>query len=162
LEIHTRAELDARLLVLLGGYAAERVVLGDISTGAEHDLREATRLASKMVAHYGMSDELGPAYYDVDIEHPFLGARIAGDRVTSDATVHAIESEARRLLASALAKATATITTHRARLDRLSAALVERETLEAADLDAVLGPRETGRDVVPVEAPVPPTRTARN
>jgi cell division protease FtsH len=160
--LHTRAELNARLLVLLGGYAAERVVLGDISTGAEHDLREATRLASKMVAHYGMSDELGPAYYDVDVEHPFLGARIAGDRMTSDATVHAIESEARRLLAGALASATATITTHRERLDLLSSALVERETLEATDLDAVLGPRRGRPDVVPVEAAVPPTRTARN
>ena len=160
--LHTRAELNARLLVLLGGYAAERLVLGDISTGAEHDLREATRLASKMVAHYGMSDELGPAYYDVDIEQPFLGARIAGERMTSDATVHAIENEARHLLADALEAATSTITKQRERLDRLSAALVERETLEATDLDVVLGPRAPGPDVVPVEAPVPPTRTARN
>jgi cell division protease FtsH len=160
--LHTRAELNARLLVLLGGYAAEQSVLGDISTGAEHDLREATRLASKMVAHYGMSDELGPAYYAIDVEHAFLGARIASDRMTSDATVHAIEREARRLLATALATATAMVATHRDRLGRLSSALVERETLEANDLDAVLGPRETGPDVVPVEAPVPPTRSPRN
>ncbi len=160
--LHTRAELTARLLVLLGGYAAEQSALGDISTGAEHDLREATRLASKMVAHYGMSDELGPAYYDVDVEHAFLGARIATDRVTSDATVHAIEREARKLLGEALATATSMIATHRNRLDKLSEALVERETLEATDLDVVLGPRALPPDVVPVEAPVPPTRSSRN
>jgi cell division protease FtsH len=159
--LHTRAELTARLLVLLGGYAAEQVVLGDISTGAEHDLREATRLASKMVAHYGMSDELGPAYYAVDVEHAFLGARIASERTTSDATVHAIEVQARALLGRALAAATAAIGAHRDRLDRLSAALMARETLEAADLEAVLGPRPAGADGVPVEAPVPPTRVAR-
>ena len=160
--LHTRAELEGRLLVLLGGYASEQLVLGDISTGAEHDLKEATRLASKMVAHYGMSDQLGPAYYDIDVEQAFLGARIANDRVTSDATVHSIEEEARRLLARALATATSTISAHRQRLDRLSAALIERETLEAADLDVVLGPREPGPDVVPVDAPVPPTRSARS
>ena len=118
--LHTRAELDARLRVLLGGYAAERVVLGEISTGAENDLSEATRLASKMVAHYGMSDALGPVHYDVHEEHAFLGQRIATDSGTSDATVHAIEHEARTLLARALAAATAAITAHRARLDRLS------------------------------------------
>jgi ATP-dependent Zn protease len=82
--------------------------------------------------------------------------------VTSDATIHTIEREARRLLAGALATATAMIKTHRHRLDKLSEALVERETLEAADLDVLLGPRELPPDVVPVEAPVPPTRPARS
>jgi cell division protease FtsH len=159
--LHTRAELTARLLVLLGGFAAEQVVLGDVSTGAEHDLREATRLASKMVAHYGMSEELGPAYYAIDVEHPFLGARIATERTTSDATVHAIEDQARGLLGRALAAATAAIGAHRERLDRLSAALVERETLEAGELEALLGPRPPAAGAVPVEAPVPPTRLAR-
>src|SRR5207302_482439 len=117
--LHTRAELDARLFVLLGGYAAERSVLGDISTGAENDLKEATRLASKMVAHYGMSDALGPVHYDVHEEHPFLGQRIATDSGTSDATVHAIEAEARKLLSRALAQATSAIAAHRPKLEAL-------------------------------------------
>jgi cell division protease FtsH len=159
--LHTRSELTARLLVLLGGYAAEQHILGDISTGAEHDLREATRLATKMVAHYGMSDALGPAYYDVDVEHAFLGARIAGERSTSDATIHAIEDEARKLLARALAAASTAIADHRGELDRLVGALLEHETLEHDDLDALLGPRATEPNVVPVDAPVPPTRGAR-
>jgi cell division protease FtsH len=158
--LHTRAELEARLVVLLGGYAAERTVLGEISTGAEHDLGEATRLASKMVAHYGMSEALGPVRYDVHEEHAFLGQRIATDSGTSDATVHAIETEARKLLGRALSAATSVITAHRARLDRLSAALLERETLERDALDQLLGPRVQAPDVLPIQAPIPATKSA--
>ena len=160
--LHTRAELDARLVVLLGGYAAEQIVLGEISTGAENDLREATRLASKMVAHFGMSEELGPVRYDVHEEHAFLGQRIATESGTSDRTVYAIETEARALLGRALAGATAAITAHRAALDRLAAALLEHETLERDQLDQLLGTRVTPRDVLPIQAPVPGTRTARS
>jgi cell division protease FtsH len=149
--LHTRPELDARLFVLLGGYAAERLVLGDISTGAEHDLREATRLASKMVAHYGMSAKLGPVYYEVQEEHAFLGQRIATDSGTSDATIHQIEREARDVLANALARASAVIAQHRERLDKLVAALLAHETLEHDELDAVLGPPTRPHEGVPVE-----------
>jgi len=149
--LHTRPELDARLFVLLGGYAAERLALGDISTGAEHDLREATRLASKMVAHYGMSTKLGPVYYEVQEEHAFLGQRIATDSGTSDATIHQIEREARDVLANALARASAVIAQHRDRLDKLVAALLAHETLEHDELDAVLGPPIRPHEGVPVE-----------
>ena len=100
-----QAELESRLRVLMGGYAAERLVLASISTGAENDLKEATRLASRMVAHYGMSERLGPVYYDHDAEHPFLGQRIATEGGTSPATTNAIEEEARRLLRRALDEA---------------------------------------------------------
>jgi cell division protease FtsH len=155
--LHTRAELDARLFVLLGGFAAERVILGDISTGAEHDLREATRLASKMVAHYGMSDRLGPVHYDVHEEHPFLGQRIATDGGTSDATVHQIEHEARELLARALASATGAVELYRTQLDKLAAALIDHETLEKEELDTLLGPPIRPPNVVPIDAPMPPT-----
>jgi cell division protease FtsH len=158
--LHTRSELEARLRVLLGGYAAEQVVLGEISTGAERDLGEATRLASKMVSHYGMSEALGPVRYDVHEEHAFLGQRIATESGTSDATVHAIENEARALLGRALAGALSVITAERARLERLYAALLEHETLEREALDELLGPRSAPADVVPVQAPIPAPRTA--
>jgi cell division protease FtsH len=155
--LHTRRELDARLFVLLGGYAAEHAVLGDVSTGAEHDLREATRLAAKMVAHYGMSETLGPVYYDVHEEHPFLGQRIATDTATSDATVHAIEDEARKLLARALEQASRVVAARRTKLDALVAALLEHETLEQDALATVLGPAVEDHASVPVAAPIPPT-----
>jgi cell division protease FtsH len=138
--IMAQAELEARLRVLMGGYAAERLVLGSISTGAANDLKEATKVASSMVAQYGMSERLGPVYYDHQAEHPFLGQRLALDGATSAATAAAIEEEARRLLGRALEEATALLQNHRADLERLCAALLERESLERDDLASILGP----------------------
>jgi cell division protease FtsH len=151
--IMAEAELKARLGVLMGGYAAERVVLGSISTGAENDLKEATRLASRMVASYGMSERLGPVYYDHEAEHPFLGQRVALEGGTSAATTAAIEEEARKLLGEALEEASATIRSQRAELDRLTAALLERESLERDELTAILGRRSSAADEAAHAAP---------
>jgi cell division protease FtsH len=139
-------ELYARVRVLMGGYAAERLVLGSLSTGAENDLREATRLASRMVANYGMSERLGPVYYEHDAEHPFLGRRMAMDELTSGATVAAIEDEARKILGRALVEAMELLDGHRADLDRLCGALLERESLERHDIDEILAARPTPGD----------------
>ena len=154
--IMTQPELEARLQVLMGGYAAERVVLGDVSTGAENDLKEATKLATKMVANYGMSKKLGAVYYDHDAEHPFLGHSIATDGGTSDATTFAIEAEARETLPAALAGATATIGQRRVQLDALVSALLERESLEQKDLLPILGPSNNTPEPDPTRASVPP------
>ena len=137
----TQAELESRVRVLMGGYASERLVLGSISTGAENDLKEATRLASRMVANFGMSERLGPIYYERESEHPFLGQRVAIDGGTSATTVAAIEEEARQILGQALAEAEGTIRGHRETFDRLFAALLDRESLERDELTAILGPR---------------------
>jgi cell division protease FtsH len=156
----TRAELAAKLAVMMGGHAAEELVLGDVSTGAENDLKQATELATKMVAHYGMSSALGPVYYEHAAEHPFLGQRIATNGGASDATIHTIENETRRILAEARADAADTLVKRRATLDRLVAALLERETLERDALDLLLGP-PTGDDAVAsLAAPKRPAATA--
>jgi cell division protease FtsH len=139
--IMDEGELAARLRVLMGGYAAERLVQGSVSSGAENDLKEATRLASRMVANFGMSERLGPVYYDHDVEHPFLGQRMAVDGGTSAATAAAIEEEARVLLGRALDQATKTLEERRAELDRLAGALLQKESLERADIDAVFEAR---------------------
>ena len=134
-----QAELESRLRVLMGGYAAERLVIGSISTGAENDLKEATRLASHMVAHYGMSERLGPVYYDHEAEHPFLGQRIGTESGTSSATISTIEEEARRILGRALKEAEEMLQQRRVELDKLVVALLEHETLEHEDLEKILG-----------------------
>jgi cell division protease FtsH len=133
-----QAELESRLRVLMAGQAAERLVLASISTGAENDLKEATRLASRMVAHFGMSERLGPVYYDHDAEHPFLGMRVATEGGTSPTTTNAIEEEARRLLHVALDEAGEILAWHRPVLDRLCGALLERESLDRDELAALL------------------------
>ncbi|MEA2697400.1 MAG: cell division protease FtsH [Myxococcales bacterium] len=135
-----QTELESRLRVLMGGFAAERLVLNSISTGAENDLKEATRLASHMVAHYGMSERLGPVYYDHEEEHPFLGQRMGTAGGTSSATITAIEEEARQILGRALEQATRMLGDRRVELDRLVAALLEHESLERDDLAKILGP----------------------
>jgi cell division protease FtsH len=137
-QLMAQAELESRLRVLMGGLAAERLVLASVSTGAENDLKQATRLASRMVAHFGMSERLGPVYYDHDAEHPFLGMRVATEAGTSPTTTNAIEEEARRLLRAALDGAGEILARHRPALDRLHAALVERESLERDELVALL------------------------
>jgi cell division protease FtsH len=112
-----------------------------VSNGAENDLKEATQLASKMVANYGMSSRLGPVYYEHDVEHPFLGHRIATESGASDATLSTIESEARAVLNAALSSATSLLSEHRADLERLERALLASETLERAELGALLTPQ---------------------
>lgn len=138
--IMTQQELESRLRVLLGGYASERVVFTNVSTGAENDLREATKIATKMVANYGMSKRLGAVYYEHNSEHPFLGQRIATEGGTSDATVHTIEGEARNVLTDALKQAEKLILAHRDALDLLVDTLQEKETIEKAELRGLLGP----------------------
>jgi cell division protease FtsH len=87
-----------------------------------------------------MSENVGPVFYEHRNEHPFLGQVVATDGGTSDATVHLIEQEARRLLGRAAEDAKKTITQHRDRLDRLATALLSVETVERAELMTLLGP----------------------
>ena len=127
-------ELEARLRVLMGGYAAESLVLGTISSGASDDLRKATEIAFEMVGHYGMSERVGPVYHEHRTSNPFLGQQLALEGGTSDATVFAIEEETRRMLGEALRATRELLTTHRTALDDLVVALLDHETLEKDDL----------------------------
>jgi cell division protease FtsH len=126
----TRSLLEAKLRVLLGGYAAESLLLDEVSSGSENDLREATSVAFNMVAHYGMSEALGPVFHDQRAEHAFLGQRLGTDSATSDATTHAVEQETRKVLTRAADAARRTLGAHRGELERLIVALLEHETLE--------------------------------
>jgi cell division protease FtsH len=134
----TAPELAAKLRVLLGGYASEELLLGHVSSGSENDLREATSLAFRMVAHFGMSKKLGLLFHEPQLEHPFLGQRLATDRGVSDRTMYEIEEEARSVLVQAETAARQTLASHRVELGRLVDALLERETLEKEDVARVL------------------------
>jgi cell division protease FtsH len=138
--IMTQPEIESKLRMMMGGYAAERVVLENVSSGAANDLQRATELAFKMVAHFGMSDRVGPMYFEHRAEHPFLGQMLATEGGTSDATVHVIEQEARSILQRALDEAMNLVRTQRERLDVLVDTLLDRETVEREDLLDLLGP----------------------
>jgi cell division protease FtsH len=149
--IYTEPQLADSLRVALGGHAAERVIFGDSSSGAENDLKRASELAFKMVAHWGMSEKVGPVYHEHKTEHPFLGQMLATEGATSDATVHLIESETRRVLSEAREAAIGVVRSHRDALERLVAVLLESETIEKDELSRVLGPGAVriGHDAAP-------------
>ncbi len=140
-ERHTlsHAYLMDRLSVMLGGRAAERVLLGDVSSGADDDIRQATQLARAMVARWGMSDAVGPVDLRQSEEHPFLGREMAQARQFSDRTAHDVDLEVGKLLAEAERTAVGVIEEHRVRVDALVEQLEAQETLDRKQIDAVLG-----------------------
>jgi cell division protease FtsH len=150
--LYTEPQLVDNLRMLLGGYAAEQVILSSISSGAENDLKKATELAFKMVAHWGMSKKVGPVYHEHRTEHPFLGQMLATEGGTSDATVHIIEEETATILSQSMDAAKRIISEHREAMERLVDHLLEHEGIEKAELGKLLGPgapRENPVEVVP-------------
>jgi cell division protease FtsH len=150
--LFTEPQLRDNLRMMLGGYAAERTILSSISSGAENDLKRATELAFKMVAHWGMSERVGPVYHEHKTEHPFLGQMLATEGGTSDATVHIIEDETRRILNGALSGAEQIVREKRSAIEGLVDVLLERETVEKDELFRLLGPGEAGGQKFPVLA----------
>jgi cell division protease FtsH len=133
-------ELHTRLLFLLGGRAAEKLVFDEYSAGAEDDLRKATQIARRMVTHWGMSDRLGPVAFRDGEEHPFLGKEMAEPRQFSEHTARVIDEEVVRILRQASDRARAMLMEHRPALDTLAQALEREETLDECEIEKLLGP----------------------
>ena len=135
----TRTELLEDVVFLLGGRVAEDLVLGEISTGARNDLERATKLIRKMIMEYGMSDELGPMTFGHGHEEQvFLGRDISRDRNYSEQVAASIDREMKRITTEAYKKAEEIISNHRDKLEVIAGALLEKETLEAADFERLL------------------------
>jgi cell division protease FtsH len=132
--------LNARLKVMLGGRTAEEVVFGDVTTGAENDLLEATRLARRMVTRWGMG-KLGLVAFRVDEQQPFLGYELAQRPDYSEATAAEIDLEVRELLEKSHELVRRQLGEHRHYLDLLVEALLEEETVGLDRLKQILGPR---------------------
>jgi cell division protease FtsH len=136
------AALRDRLTGLLGGRAAEEIVLGDVSTGAENDLEAATTLARRMICQFGMGKSAGLMHCAREAAARQLPGELAAtQRDCSEATAHAIDEEVRELLDEAYAAAKAILLRHREQLDQLVAALLERETLDERALHTLLNRR---------------------
>jgi cell division protease FtsH len=128
--------LQAQIKVALGGRVAEEIVFGDITTGAESDIQQLTRIARSMVGRWGMSRAVGPiAVIPVDGTSQLL----PGVSETSEATQRLVDEEVRRIVETAHADTTDVLRSHRSNLDSLVAALLERETLDEADAYAAAG-----------------------
>jgi cell division protease FtsH len=134
--------LLARLSVLLGGRTSEEIVLGNVTTVAENDLVEATRLARRMVTRWGMG-EMGPVAFKADEAQPFLGYELTQGRDYSEATAARIDQEVRQILAERHEVVTGLLKGKRAQLDLLVAALLQSESVGREELARLLGPPET-------------------
>jgi cell division protease FtsH len=136
-------ELHARLVFIMGGRGAEKLVFDEYSAGAEDDLKRATQLARRMVTHWGMSDRLGPVAYRTSEEHPFLGKEIVEQREFSEHTAQVIDEEVARILHEAAERASELLEKNRDKLDQLANGLVEREVLDDREIEALIGPSPT-------------------
>lgn len=138
--LRSRAQFMADLATAMGGYASEKEVFGDISTGASNDLREASELARKLVTQYGMSDKLGPMTFGKTQELIFLGREISSEKNYSEEVAAVIDQEVNHFIQRAFATAKKIITSHRKALDAIAKALLEKETLEQEEFYDIIKP----------------------
>jgi cell division protease FtsH len=142
---YSKRYLEAMLAVLMGGRIAEEVFLNEITTGAGNDIERATNMARKMVCEWGMSDALGPATFGKKEEQIFLGREFGQHQDYSESTAVEIDKEVRRILDKAYKTAQEIITSNRTSLDRIARKLLERETLDGVEVNAIIT-EETGTD----------------
>src|SRR5579871_3958460 len=141
---YTRQQLMARLIVAMGGRAADRLVFEESTSGANQDLKDATRIARLMVSQFGMSDRIGPVAYRIGEEHIFLGKEIQEPRDFSEGTAEVIDEEVRRILREADEQAYQLLKDHREQVERLVEALLQREELLREEIDEILKPDSNG------------------
>jgi cell division protease FtsH len=138
--LYSRAYLQNQMAVALGGRVAEEIVYGEdeVTTGASNDLQQVARVARQMVTRFGMSDKLGPVALGRSQGGMFLGRDIAAERDFSEETAAAIDEEVSELVAEAYRRATTVLTANRPVLDEIAELLVEKETVDAEELQELL------------------------
>ena len=135
---YDREHLLNNIAILLGGRAAEEIALHHMTTGAGNDIERATALARKMVTEWGMSDKLGPLAYGKKEEQIFLGREIAQHRDYSEHTAIEIDEEVKRIVSDNYERAKKLINDRKETLDKLTKALLEKETLDGPEIDAIV------------------------
>jgi len=142
----TKSQFNDRLAVSLGGRVAEEITFGEITTGAQNDLEQATKLARKMVTEYGMSEKLGPRTFGQRQELVFLGREISEQRDYSDKIAEEIDEEVHNIIQRAYKTTRKILTANKEKLKLLAEELIARETLDEPELDKIfegLAPQPT-------------------
>lgn len=154
---YTREYMEASLTILLAGRVAEELVLGSCTTGASNDLERVTERARKMVCEWGMSEEIGPLSYGKKEEQIFLGREIAQHQDYSENTAMQIDKEVKKVVLAAYAEAKELLEENRDALILVAEALLEYETLDANEVQAVIKGEKIHREpeVEPPDAPEP-------
>jgi cell division protease FtsH len=133
----TRKYLLDRIVVMLGGRAAEKVVYNETSTGAGDDLKKATQLTRRMICQWGMSEKIGPVVINMGETHPYLGQEVSEPRNFSEHTSKLVDDEIRSTISEMEEKALQLLRDNRVHLDALAEALVEHETVTDEEIDMV-------------------------
>ncbi|MFC2030999.1 ATP-dependent metallopeptidase FtsH/Yme1/Tma family protein, partial [Chloroflexota bacterium] len=136
--LYTQEKFEDDIAGMLAGRAAEELVFTDKWTGASDDLEKATKLARKMVTAYGMSPKLGPLTFGDREEMVFLGREISEQRNYSDEIAEEIDSEVQRIIVQAHSRASDILTTYREKLQAIAERLIEVETIERTEFEAIL------------------------
>jgi cell division protease FtsH len=131
----SKAQFGDFLAFALGGHAAERLIFGDVTTGASNDIERVTQMARKMVTEFGMSDRLGPVALGKKDEMVFLGREIGEERNYSEETAREIDEEVRAIVRRAYETAERTLDEHKPRLIMISERLIQSETLEGPEFE---------------------------
>jgi len=146
---YTKEYMEASVAILLGGRAAEEVILGSFTTGASNDLERVTERARKMVCEWGMSEELGPLTFGKKEEQIFIGREIAQHQDYSEGTAVQIDQAVKNLVLKCYARAKAIVEEQRESLILLAEALLEYETLDAQEIVAIIKGEKIQRDMGP-------------
>ena len=133
----TKSQFEDRLAVSLGGRVAEEITFGEMTTGAQNDLEQATKLARKMVTEYGMSEKLGPRTFGQRQELVFLGREISEQKDYSDKIAQEIDEEVHNIIQRAYDTAKKVLTKNKEKLKLLAEELITRETLDEPELDKI-------------------------
>ncbi len=141
--MHAKSEFISEIAVLLAGHLVEKTVFGEVTTGATSDLRRATAVARSLVTDYGMSDHLGPRTYGEKEEMIFLGREIHEQRDYSEKIAEKIDEEISGFISQGEAKAAEIIKKEKDQLEKIVAVLLEKETIEKAEFEAIVGPKPT-------------------
>lgn len=136
---HSREQFEAMIVAIMGGRAAEEIVFNQFTTGASNDLQRATSLARSMVTQFGMSEMLGPRTFGGGTGSLFLGRDLYESRDYSEQAAEDIDMEVKRILQTAYQRAKALLTEHRTKLDAVSIALIEIETLDRTTFEQIMG-----------------------
>ena len=136
--LYSRKQLLDELAVMFGGYAAEKIVFKDLTTGASNDLKEASEQTRKLVMHYGMSEKIGPQSFGRSEELVFLGRDLMMEKNYSEKVAEEIDSEVRKLINNAFKIAQKIITQKRKLLDKIAKRLIEVETIEKDEFEQIM------------------------
>ena len=134
--------MEDQIVALLGGRVAEKLCLGDISTGASNDIQRASQIARKMVASYGMSDEIGTVSFESGHDEVFIGRTMTQGRSYSEAVAAQIDREVQRVVGNAYDRCEEILKEQREALDTVARYLLEHETMERSEFLAVFGEKE--------------------